>query len=527
MGYYTPQAAFLYHILMKKILPSFIVVACFFIAQVNAQKEDYVWMLGGGIGSPDSVFKSCSLDFSTNPFTVNYINKDLPYIFTNTSICDTSGKLICYSNGENIYNNTHQTIENGDDFYPNTAYTQGYPGVQGYLLLPSPGNFGQIAYVNGSIKVVDSPAGFTLGYVNLKSAFIDMNLNMGEGKVIQRDIIVSTDTLMPYQITASKHGNGRDWWIIIPNYHYQQVHRYLLSMQGLKYLGPQNKPMANPGLGQACFSPDGRWYARFNVHGITDSSYSTFDLYPFDRCSGLLGQRSTKTYDWSGLTGKPGGVAFSPSSRFMYISRWDTIFQYDLQALDIVDSEVAVAVYDGFLGDFNRPTRFYSLQLAPDNKIYCCVANNNSRYLHVIEYPDSAGVACSVQQHAIELPVFNMFLLPNLPYYRLYDWPDSPCDTLGINGPTSADQQFVDASQVRLFPNPASGWLTLESAPHGTKPLWVRFFDAQGRLVLKQGYPEGIHTYSFDIGELRPGYYLVEIEYRDGRRLVEKLVVGR
>lgn len=88
------------------------------------------------------------------------------------------------------------------------------------------------------------------------------------------------------------------------------------------------------------------------------------------------------------------------------------IFQYDLEALDIAASKTLVAAYDGFVSV--NQTDFYKSQLAPDGKIYF-----NSfgpvYYLHVIEHPDSAGLACEVRQHAIDLPNYHFAAMPSYP----------------------------------------------------------------------------------------------------------------
>ncbi|HRF38555.1 MAG TPA: hypothetical protein PK198_07190, partial [Saprospiraceae bacterium] len=71
---------------------------------------------------------------------------------------------------------------------------------------------------------------------------------------------------------------------------------------------------------------------------------------------------------------------------------------------------------------------FYLAQLAPDGKIYIN-SNNGVRYLHVINQPDSLGLACDVCQHCVELPSINALSLPNFPNYRLHHLEGSPCDT--------------------------------------------------------------------------------------------------
>lgn len=470
-----------------------------------AQKEDNIWLLGGGTASPDSVFKSCSFNFSSNPFSVTHIKLDLPYNRSNTSVCDSSGNLLLYANGENIYNSEHKVIQNGEDFYPNGNYEQGYPAMQGFLMLPFPKKSNSYLYLYGNIKVITGSSTATIGYIKSKYAVVEKNTANNLFSVTDRDLVFEEDTLMPSEMTATRHGNGRDWWVAIPEFEKQIVYTYIASPEGVHFSNKQSIPSASAGLGQACFSPDGHWYARFNYHGIVpDSAFATFDVYRFDRCSGYLSEHTGKTYDFSGKGGKPGGVAFSPSSRYLYVSRWDTLYQYDLKAPDLLASEVAVAGYDGFLGDFNRPTRFYSLLLAPDNKIYCCVANNNSRYLHVIERPDEPGLACDVRQHSIQLPVFNNFLLPNMPYYRLWEWKGSPCDTLGKVAVQEPGAE--ESGGMSLYPNPADQVLMVAFAHDFSGRLEV--VDMSGRVLLSKQMQQSQQE-RFDTQTLPIGAYLL------------------
>lgn len=111
----------------------------------------------------------------------------------------------------------------------------------------------------------------------------------------------------------------------------------------------------------------------------------------------------------------PGGIAFSESSRFLYASAWDTIYQYDMEAADILASRTKVAEYDGFVGEFGAGIRFFMMQLAPDGKIYFNMPNTNSSYFHVIESPNEKGVACDFRQRGIQFPFLNTFLFPICP----------------------------------------------------------------------------------------------------------------
>lgn len=404
---------------MKKQYSIILIGLVLAVSAATAQKEGDIWFFGGGHGNADSVYRSCRFDFSTDPPQATYISKILPFNVTNSVLSNQDGNLLCISNGENLYNADYEIMDNGADFYPNANYVNGFPGIQGFILLPLPDNPEKAVHLYGRIKTVfpPPPNTATLGYIETRYSVADMSLNNGLGRVVQRDILACSDTLFINQITATRHGNGRDWWILIPHYHDSLYYRFLLDPSGVALHGKQEMSLVQMGgLGQACFSPDGEWYARFNWHGLTDSSYSTMDLHRFERCTGMLGPRISRTYNLDNPeSGKPGGVAFSPNSRFLYVSRWDTIFQYDLHETDIVASETVVAVYDGFAGDLGLPTRFYSMLLGPDNRIYCCVSNYSSRYLHVIESPDLKGGPATCANMPWNCPRSTYSLCPTSP----------------------------------------------------------------------------------------------------------------
>lgn len=476
-----------------------------------AQKEDNVWLLGGSFNSPDSAYKACRIDFGGSLPSISFLNRDLPCRITNTSFSDSSGTLFCYSNGENLYSRDYEIMEGGENFYPNAVYEDGVPSVQSYLLLSNPDKSKEIIYIYGLLKVHEAPVpgGYTLSYIKLNYAVVDMGLNGGLGKVVNRDNTFCTDTLIPAQMNAIRHGNGRDWWLLAPYYLGNRFYRFLLDTDGLHQVGKQDIQTTDLGLGHTSFSPDGQWYARFNWPGVVpDSSFSVIELYRFNRCSGLLSDRVSKTYDLSGLNGKPGGVAFSPNSRFLYVTRWDSIFQYDLHAPDIIASEKTVAVYDGFLGDLGLPTRFFYPLLAPDNKIYICVSNYNSPYLHTIESPDEPGLACNVQQHSVRLPVFNNFLLPNMPFYRLWDWEGSPCDTLGSVAVKEIQGRTTGFS---VYPNPTSDVVHIELEQAAIADCRIELLSMTGELMGTQTIPEGTLTTTLPLENYPNGYYFLRV----------------
>ena len=350
------------------------------------------------------------------------------------------GKLKCYSNGVDIQNQQHEFIENGVEILDHMFYPAGLTIPQGNLILPCPDKTNQYFFL--TTKYLRIPyQGAWAGSVNpILTSTIDMNANNGLGKVIERNMTLNADTLSVGQIVATRHANGRDWWILASKTRTNLYYRYLLSPNGIIEHPVQEVGLSmNDDLGQAVFSPDGKQYARFNEDFFTQQSH--IDLYDFDRCTGLLSNHKRYSFDIT----VPGGIAFSPNSRYLYVSLWEEIWQYDLLAPDIFASGVLVAEYDGFLGDnqgLQYHNRFFMTQLAPDGRIYINIPNTNSQYLHVIQYPDRAGLACEVRQHAIQLPAFNAFTLPNLPWYRLGPEDGSTCDTLGLDNLPMAHFRF-------------------------------------------------------------------------------------
>ncbi|MBK9017096.1 MAG: hypothetical protein IPM82_25250 [Saprospiraceae bacterium] len=373
----------------------------------------------------------------------------------NSSICDTSGNLLFYTNGIKIANADHQLMLNGNGLNPGiitTAYADnGMPTPQGAIALPLPGNSHLYMLVHGYLNIYDDPVSPLVCISNLYYSVIDMSKANGKGAVIEKNVEILADTLAYGKITAVRHGNGRDWWVVAPEHNTNCYYRMLLSPSGLS--APEKQctgGVTHDGLGQAVFSPDGTKYARYDAYHLLLGNY--FSLYDFDRCSGLLSnQQEVHILD----TAYAAGLAISPNSRFAYLPSFRYVYQLDLQAPDMNESLTTVAVYDGFGAPFN--TTFFLAQLAPDDKIYICSPNGVS-YLHVINQPDEPGLSCEVVQHSLELPTYNLSL-PNYANFRLGKWAGSSCDTIG----TSDTETVFSLSDVFVYPNPASESTTLTS----------------------------------------------------------------
>ena len=340
---------------------------------------------------------------------------------TNTSFSDSTGKVLSYTNAVHIGNAAWEIMDGGE--YLTDAFESGGElHTQWVLIVPWPGQAHKQLYFYEREHFTSE---LSVHATHLFSAIIDMSLNAGLGQVTERDVLLIEDTLAVGKLSAVKHANGRDWWVLVNEERSNRFYRILVDTGGVHLLGSQTVGVTVvDGVGQSAFSPNGEHYAIYNTVSVALGAY--IDLYDFDRCAGLLSNHRQYHFaerNW-------GGLAFSPNSRYLYLNRHTEAFQYDLEAPDVWASQVQVAEYDDFLDPF--PTTFYKMQLAPDGKIYSSSTNSVSS-LHVIHAPDAPGLACQYQQHGIALLNRNTFSMPSFPNYRLGPLDGSPCDTLGLD----------------------------------------------------------------------------------------------
>jgi hypothetical protein len=409
-----------------------------------AQKRDNVWLLGQDSDS-SIIYSGTMIDFETEPPDVYYEFRDVVFLQTNASICDTAGNLLFYTNGAFVSNYLNQVMENGEGLNPGAHSDdregRGYILDQGAIILPVPES-DSLYYLLHKDKVVPGDTeGVFFSSKHLYKTIVDMGANVGVGKVLSKNEVITEGSLNTGKLTAVKHANGRDWWILIRLYAANRYDKFLVKPSGVKYIEQQEIGLGIPfaGVGQAVFAPNGSKYVEYNTLSLEEGHY--LDIYDFDRCTGMLSNPIQITMQDSAWAG---GVAISPNSRYLYVSSYLRVFQYDLWAADIEASQDTVAVWDGFGGVF--ATTFYLAQLAPDGKIYIN-SNNGSRYLHVIEQPDLPGDSCQVCQHCLEIPSVNNFSLPNFPNYRLGPLEGSPCDTL--RAPPTAAFTYSQSGPLR------------------------------------------------------------------------------
>lgn len=420
---------------------------------IFSQGRNNFWMSGYNDSGTGALFGTTNINFNFPGPLIYKQNRPLNFFQTFSSMSDTSGNLLFYTNGIYIFNRNDDTLYKGTNFntgaLTNAYKNDGLPITQGTLIIPVPNSNTQYYIFSLSAKPVTN----SVQPIRLACSLLNMNLDGGLGGLVWKNRTIISDTLSLGLLTACKHGNGRDWWVSISQYHTGCIYQLLVTPSGisLPILQCIGQPTGDfDGNGQAVYSPDGTKFAIYDT-------YNYLQIFDFDRCTGLY---SNPLFMQINDSATGGGAAFSPNSRYLYVSSKNYVYQFDMHASNILNSKITVAVFDGFC-DSVPPfyTYFYLAQLAPDNKIYINTLNG-SHFLHVINYPDSAGVLCDIQQHSITLSTYNRFTIPNFPNYFLSSWQGSICDSLQVG----IEQYSHSKSEIIIYPNPVKDKLLIKSA---------------------------------------------------------------
>lgn len=438
-----------------------------------------------------------NIDFTGGSPSIYYVNRDMNIVMSNAVISNSNGDLLFYTNGVYIANADNDTMLNGDGLNP-SAYTfqrdsDGLNITQSDIIIPFPRDTSKYYLFHVTLD--------SLLYIPLYLYYtiIDMSLDSGRGGVVSKNNILLYNATEFGGLTACKHGNGRDWWLICHEFNGDKYFKWLITPYGIQ--GPFTqvigKVTSGNGVGQVAFSPDGNWFVNYEPE-------DDLDIIQFDRCTGLLSSCIHVTINDSANVG---GVSFSPNSDVLYVSSTYYVYQFDLTAANISLSKTTVAVWDSFASP-SPPfyTTFFLSQLAPDGKIYINTGNGTDK-LHVINYPDSLGLSCNLQQHSISLPSYNFLTIPNYPNYFLERLVSSICDTL-----TAVTNLESGISDVNVFPNPANRLLYVQwRRANNLRKTELHIYNTMGQLmevpfsILKDEY------FELNVSQLPTGIYFIEL----------------
>ncbi|HXB42343.1 MAG TPA: gliding motility-associated C-terminal domain-containing protein, partial [Bacteroidia bacterium] len=235
---------------------------------------------------------------------------------------------------------------------------------------------------------------------------IDMNQNAGKGSVILKNKLLTPPPTIE-KLTAVKHCNGKDYWIITHSFLSNAYHAYLLTSSGIDSIDVVSNTGTveqNTGgtydetIGSLKASPNGKKLALCISYYVP-----SVEITEFDNSSGIISNPVIISYQGNP---SPYGLSFSPDNSKLYVS-----LMYDKQILQYDVSNHSTAAINSSQTVIASQKYFCAMQLAPDGKIY--VVNDTSG-IGVIQNPDGPDTACNYQAVAVSFSTGHCTLgLPN------------------------------------------------------------------------------------------------------------------
>jgi gliding motility-associated-like protein len=348
-----------------------------------AQKEHNIWYFGFNAG----------LDF----------NSESPKALTNgqvsssigaSSLCDSDGNLLFYTDGNQVWDRNHSQMPNGFGLRGEASLD-----FRPTVIVPNPVQ--KNIYYVFTVNPYNAPV-----LVGFSYATVDLSLQGGLGDVTSKQIpLVNPVTAV---LTAVKHANGKDIWVVVQGFNENNYYAYLVTGVGvnptpvISSIGSANRSYGNK---QMKASPDGSKIAVTLEDATAGFDINKLEVFRFNSATGRLTDLifSISSND-PGALRDLSGVEFSPNNSLLYSTNRDSsgsdyVYQFDLNAgtaEDIKKSRIAIFLPLHGLQE--------NMQLGPDDKIYV-VHGGGRDWDHVsrIEHPNVRGLGCQYVEEAIYL----------------------------------------------------------------------------------------------------------------------------
>jgi hypothetical protein len=463
-------------------------------APCSAQIFDMRWIGGYPATIPDPEYGGNKTIFSPPQSTTSVIESHTMRLSAGIAVMtDANDSIFAYTNGWHLADASHQPMLNGGGLNPSTVVdtSWGLHSTNSQVFLPWPGHDGSYMLVHMSPDTMSGS-----GYIHsarLYYTIVDDDLNGSLSGVVSKNNVILEEPLLTGGLSAVRHANGRDWWIITHGIAGNEFISFILTPYGFD--GPFYQMIGTVQIGgvpRASFSLNGD---RFAYTG----SQAGLDLFDFDRCTGILSNWQHADITDDAFTRS---VQVSSDGSLIYVSSVDTMYQYPVSG-GVLGVPAVVAIYDGFYDQHPAlRTLFANMCLAPDGKIYISTGNG-TRYMHVIHEPDQPGLACDLAQHEHYRQTWTANSIPYRPNYLLGPVDGTVCDSLGITvGVSEARLQ----DRVRVQPNPSNGAFGI-NYPAQVQPGLLEVLDATGRIVYQHRLSAWSTVHHLDLTGQPPGMY--------------------
>ncbi len=430
----------------------------------HSQKEGNQWYFGYRAG----------LSFNSSP--PKALNDSKIYQWEGcSSMSDESGNLLFYTDGITVWNKMHKEMENGTNLFGH------YSSTQSALIVKKPKS-NSIYYIfttnTNDIPFPDTP---NLGVCY---SIVDLSINNGEGKLVLKNAPI-LPSLSTEKITAVKHANKSDIWIITAQYTSSFLQAFLLNENGINSTPITSKVPDKFKAKHGCLKAS----ASGDLIGDARTSFSY--VYKFNNETGQISEFLKFPIQNSY------GVEFSQDQSKVYFSNSDNyktcfINQFNLNGSspdEIINSHLVIGKYPGCCGS--------TLQIGPDRKIYVAHVLNN--YLGVISDPNKFGSACEYLDSSILLNGTCTYGLPNL----VNDYYLAQSTSIKEISPSKLNYYSI-------YPNPSfnSSILTIKNDSFHITKIEIIGIDSK-KIVYSRNLFE--NEIKLNISLLNPGIYFIRI----------------
>jgi hypothetical protein len=426
---------------MKKYLLVSIILTAFI--QLNAQKETDHWYFGVSAGldftSGTPVQESPPIAYSINEGT--------------SSISTTSGNLMLWSDGTQLYNANHVVTPNGSGLNGDISTTQSS------LFVPKPGSNTQF------YLFTLAPDGGSNGF---QYSIIDMTLDGGLGDITATKNVFVEDS-MTEKMCAIRTTVGGSYWILTHRWTTNEFYAYELTSGGLQppvisAVGMvHNDSVIQNTYGQMKFNMCATKVA------LAIGYQNVVEVFDFNQSTGVVSNPLTLNQNDHVY-----GIEFSPNSNLLYLSSYDvsgTLLQYNISLGSlplILASRTPLTVTPDI----------YALQIASDGKIYAA-RSFGATNLGVINSPNTTGFACGYSDMG---PALDTAFMGNssglgLPGFMQTYLKNALAITCS-GGSGLEDQPF---SSIGVYPNPTMDEFFIEL--NGLENVEMTVVDNTGRMV--------------------------------------------
>ena len=345
------------------------------ICLIQAQNQHNTWLFGTYLGMK---FNNKVMSSIPDRASAMYTGSSC------ASISDkTSGSLLFYTNGKQVWNKTNALMRNGT--LNGSSFTQ-------------------------TLIVENSASTFFIFYTNetdeIYHALVDIKADGGLGEVVYKDSLLARG--MDLQFTAVKLSNAQGHWFIAHKKGTNSFLSYRISNGKINpkpvesVTGPQTYPSTKLYYGKMTTNRAGNKLA-YGFYPASGSSLDEVQIaeYGIDKKCGTITILNDLYIPMATVFANSCYMSYDATGRFLYISYYrfsDTyqLYQYDMQSTDpSLTKELISSSYE-IIGD---------MQLGNDDKIYITSSQNRTftSRISVVNNPSLPGVACNFAPNAIEL----------------------------------------------------------------------------------------------------------------------------